>query len=799
MSKSKIVKRLAIGTIAISALALSTGYVWLSQSKPMLEGNLALPGLSAVVTIQRDANGIPTITAQNRIDLARATGFIHGQERFYQMDLLRRNSAGELSELFGDAALSYDKKIRTHRFRMRAQRGVEQMPAEHLAIFRAYTDGVNAGLKQLSAVPMEYSLLGKTPSQWKDEDSLLSVYSMYLDLQEHDGKTERSLTLMRDVLPEDLFAFVHPKGGQWDAPIDGSVGEASPVPQNTWPTLEQSTELAAISHETTSQETANQDMQPEDLSPGSNNWAISGALTKYTSGMLADDMHLGIRVPNIWFRAHMKWQENGVPHQVVGLTLPGAPTLVVGSNTNIAWGFTNSYGDWSDVIRLTVNDKGDKYLTPEGFKAFDLVNETIQIAKKQPEQYEIKETIWGPVIGEDGDGNLLAYRWTAHDAIATNLNFLNMEKATSVEEALRIGPTLGMPNQNLVTADKDGNIGWTITSTIPVRYGFDGSYISDWSDGTQGWSGYLPHDQYPKVYNPTQQRIWTANSRVVGGEMYDKIGNGGYALGARAKQIRDDLFAKDQFSEQDLLNIQLDDRAVFLTRWHKLLLEQVVPGSHHPEQAELTKALQNWSARASEEDQGYLLVRQFRLKVRNLLFADLVNQLSGMDKHFNFRSVRKYVEEPMWAMITEQPEHLLPSRYTSWDKLLVQALNEAIDELNKDFGDWKTLTWGEFNAVAIKHPMSPYVPFLGLLTDMPHEPQAGDTLMPRVGGRDFGASQRIVVAPGHEDKGILHMPSSQAAHPLLPYFGKGHEDWLKGKATPLLPGETRYELTLMPN
>lgn len=792
MSAKRRIKRALLILIFILISLPIIGYLWLSTSQPKLNGKSTLPGLTSSVSIIRDKQGIPVIEAGSRADAARALGFIHGQERFFQMDLQRRNSAGELSALFGEAALKRDKQIRLHQFRKRAALSVSQAPPEQAEIYKAYTDGVNQGLAQLGSAPFEYTILGQSPQPWQEEDTLLTVFSMYLDLQEHNGMGERSISLLKSHLPDDIFAFLRPKGGQWDAPIDGSIQKMSPLPANPWPVSEANHgQLANVGQ-------VLNDMEPEDFMPGSNNWAVSGNLTPYQSGMLADDMHLGIRVPILWYRAHIKWHDNGEAHQLVGVTLPGAPILVVGSNTHVAWGFTNSYGDWSDVIRLRTNEEQTQYLTPDGYKAFNVEKESILVADEQSTELEVKSTIWGPVIGKDEQGNLLAYRWVAHDNTATNLNFLALEKARTVHDAFDIAPTLGMPAQNMVAADSQGNVGWTITNSIPVRSGYDGHYISDWSDGTQAWTGKLAAKDYPRIINPEHQRIWTGNSRVVGGEMYQHIGDGGYALGARTKQIRDGLFAKSHFTEKDLLNIQLDSRAIFLSRWHMTMLEDVLPVSTHPEKSRIIEELNTWSYAANKDDLGYLLVRQFRLKTKDLVFNHLVAQLKEKDESFRFKSAQRYVEEALFTMISERPAHLLPPGYDSWDALLQKALTDSLKELNDEFGDWKTMTWGKFNAVAIQHPLSRFVPLLGMLTDMPKAPQSGDTFMPRVSGPAFGASQRIVVAPGHENNAILHMPTSQAAHPLSPYYGAGHTDWLNGKASPLLPGKGEYHLTLSP-
>ncbi|MDF2177159.1 penicillin acylase family protein [Aliiglaciecola sp. CAU 1673] len=787
---SKRLFQIALALLLLLILMILAGYGVLRASLPQLEGEQVLPGLQGQVSIERDAGGMAVLHAEDRIDLARALGYVHGQDRFFQMDLLRRSAAGELSALFGEAALERDKEIRLHRFRHRAQDQLQRLPGEHLRLVEAYAEGVNQGLASLNARPFEYFLLGTNPSPWQPADSLLSLFAMYLDLQYHDGRREFSLSLMKDALPYDLYHFLHPAGSQWDATIDGSDASINPLPQSAWPKRQ---------GDLNAKTSPPMDGEAEDLLPGSNNWAVGGALTPYGSAMLADDMHLGIRVPNIWFKAQFNWQQDGQQHQVTGVTLPGTPLMVVGSNTKLAWGFTNSYGDWSDLIRLQLDESGQQYLTPEGYQSFTLAEEEIAVKDQPAFKHVVRETIWGPVIGEDASGNLLAYRWVAHDPQGANLNLMNLETAKDVYEGAKVGASAGIPAQNLMMADAKGNIGWTIAGPMPVRIGYSGDYISDWSDGSQRWDGYLSEDEYPRIINPEHHRLWTGNSRVVGGEMYDKIGNGGYALGARSKQIRDDLFEKQHFTEQDLLAIQLDDEAIFLTPWRNLLLREVLPRSSHRHKERLTQVLENWSGHASIEDLGYLVVRQFRLQVRDKVYRPLNNAMTDQSQHFNFNAVRNQLEAPLWQLVSERPNHLLPADYDSWNELLENALGRSLSELDKQYGDWRDLTWGEFNKVQIQHPMSRFVPLLGKLTDMPQEPQAGDTFMPRVARGDFGSSQRLVVSPGHEDKAIFHMPSSQSGHPLSPFFGKGHEAWRSGTSQPLLPGPVTHKLQLMPN
>lgn len=779
----KLLKSLSI-LVAVLVFGVAVYiYFVLAASEPLLNDEFPLQGLKHSASIERDANGIATVIAENRIDLARATGFLHAQERFFQMDLLRRNSAGELAALFGAAALPHDRKLRKHRFRHRARVALQVLSATDLAIITAYTDGVNQGLNGLHSKPFEYHILGQSPVNWTVEDTFLVVYSMYLDLQDGFGERDRSVTALKETFSDDAFQFIYSDGSRWDATIDGTDKPGTKIPDNfSFP--ESSNSAATISS-----------LPPADLVPGSNNWAVSGDRTKYTAAMVADDMHLGFRTPNIWFRARFKYTQDNIEQDVSGVSLPGTPNIIVGSNGKVAWGFTNSYGNWSDVIALQMT--GEQYLTADGLESVHTVEEVLSVANGQPETLIVRETRWGPIITEPDANTQLAYRWVAHDVEGVNLNIMGMEQVETVYDAIKVAATAGIPAQNMMLADADGNVAWTIAGAIPRKdRDYNPNVIVDWSSKQQGWNGYLSADEYPKVINPDSGRLWTANSRVVGGEMLEKIGDAGYALGARNQQIKDLLFAKEMFTEQDLLDIQLDNRAIFLTRWHDLLLNQVATITRHEQKETIVNALNKWTAKADASDLGYLLVRQFRLKVRENVFSAMESSVLNSHPDFDLGSVYNRFEPALWQLITIKPESAVPEGFASWNELLDVSLAQSLTELNEQFGDWRTLTWGEYNTSRIKHAMSDFVPLLGLLTDMPEAPQHGDSFMPRVGGPAFGASQRLVVAPGHEENGILHMPTSQSGHPFSPYYGNLHEDWLHGKATPLLPGETKYKLHL---
>jgi penicillin G amidase len=794
------IKNIIISFLLILFLVVTSLGTWIysqiDSALPVLEGKRTLLGLSDTAVVERDKQGIVTIKAKKRNDIAVATGFIHAQERFFQMDLLRRNSAGELASLFGEKALPHDKEIRRHRFRERARVIVSQLPAKDLALLKAYTRGVNQGISNLKSPPFEYLLLQHEPVSWQEEDTILTVLSMYMDLQYAAGDRERTLGNIKNTLGEDVFKFLNPQGSIWDAAIDGSQLSSGVMPTRAWPSAS-SAQAALITSEVS---TLGENKYQGEEFPGSNNWAVSGDISKTGSAIVANDMHLGIRVPNTWFRASFQYEsDDNESIKVTGLTLPGTPNIIAGSNGNIAWGFTNSYGDWSDIIILDTNEDQSQYLTPTGYKDFTQHKQIIAVKDQDAREIIVKETIWGPVIGSNSNNQLLAYRWVAHDVQAVNLHHTQLELAKDVDDAFFIASKSGIPAQNLMVGDKAGNIGWTIMGPIPKKSSQFGETPTHWADGINHWQGYLNSDQYPKIKNPENNRLWTANTRVVGGEMLEKIGNGGYALGARAKQIRDNLIAIDRFSEQDLLNVALDDRAIFLTRWQTFLLEKVLTPqaiAKHPHWQAVKETITTDNLCACVDSVAYRLVNNFRLTLRNDVFSVINENLSQADKSYSFRTIRHQVETPLWQMINEEPENFLWLPEDNWPKVFEAALTSTLTDMTENQTLAKA-TWGQQNTSTIQHPLSNAVPFIGRWLDMPPIPLPGDSYMPRVQGKGFGASERMVVSPGHEESGILHMPTSQSGHPWSPYYGLGHDDWVKGNPSPFLPGETKYTLTLL--
>jgi penicillin amidase len=785
----RLLGRLTKYAIVLLFAAIAAVFVLLWGSLAQLEGQ-AFVSVEKTVTVERDALGTATLMASNRRDLAYALGYVHAQERYFQMDLLRRSAAGELAEVFGEIALPLDRRHRVHRFRARATAALAELPAEQRALLDTYRDGVNVGLANLHVRPWEYLLLRNSPRAWSSEDTALVIYAMFFDLN-GDGTNKRELNLARlkARVPEPLFRFLVQSGSEWDAPLRGDAMPAIAVPGADVFDLAQVTLPADYPRFAT--------LAPEDLGlrPGSNNFAVGGALTGNGAALVADDMHLGLRVPNIWFRARLRFGDPADPARLIdlnGLTLPGTPALLAGSNGHIAWGFTNSYGDWLDWVRVEL-DPADptRYRTPEGFEKIVRHAEIISVSGKPQETLLVDETRWGPILAHDVDGVPLALAWTAHRPRVLNLNLLQLELTKTAEEALALAPTIGMPVQNFVVGDSAGHIGWTLTgNAMPRRSGYDPSLPSDWSKPGIGWQGWLAPEEFPHLLDPPDARLWSANARTVDGDWLALQGDGGYDLGARQQQIRDGLRARERFAPSDLLAIQLDDRAVFLQRWQQLLAATLAANAS-PDLDELRRRATQWSGHAAIDAADYALVREFRQNAIKATLAPFAALARERNEDFEMPSAQAY-EAPVWALLQQRPAHLLDRKFKSWDELLLDAARAA----QKDVAN---ATWGERNPARVAHPLSRALPgFLAKFLDMPAVPLAGDHNMPRVQRLDFGASERFAIAPGHETDSYLNMPGGQSSHPLSPFHGAGHDDWAAGRPTPLLPGVMIHRFRLEP-
>jgi penicillin amidase len=811
--------------LAVLVLAVLAGGFYvrseLRASLPALEGSVALPGLSAPVTVTRDALGVPSLTGASRVDVARAVGFVHAQDRFFQMDLQRRQPAGELSALVGERAVAVDAQVRVHRFRRVAQQAYARADPEWQALLDAYAAGVNAGLARLSAPPFEYLMLRVTPAPWRAEDSILTLLAMFVSLQGRQAIFEQTNQQLRAALPEEMFRFLAEAGSAWDSPADGGPLTRPPVPGPE--VIDLRGLRTSTPHALAAPLTSAGDPEPVcrtqvfnlcvELSSeaaatiGSNNWAVDGARSANGGALVANDMHLGLGVPNIWYRISMSAPDPGDPLQplgLVGLTLPGLPVLVVGSNGSVAWGFTNTGGDWSDLVRIEPDPRDPaRYLTPDGPVPFESTDEAITIKDAPARSITVRSTIWGPIVWTDHDGREYAQHWVAHDPDVVSSDLSRPERVRTVDELMVAVAGLGMPNQNVAIADRAGRIAWTIGGALPRRRGLDGFTSESWADGTRGWDGYVSVADFPKIVDPEQGRLWTANAPVVDGVMLGQIGDGGYSDGIRARIIRDRLMAIDRATPRKMLDVQLDHSALFLDRWRTLLLETLgspaatTPVDRAASRAEFRRLAETtWTGQASPDSVAYRLVRTFRAEVVRSVLGFVTSPARAQDPSFDHSRAMR-TEGPVWELVSRKPLHLLDNRFSSWDALLLDAVDTTIAQLAEG-GALAERTWGEVNRSRILHPLSSAVPLIHRWLNMPEDPLPGDVFTPRAHSPGTGPSERMVVSPGHEEEGILHMPTGQSAHPLSPYFGTMHRAWVNGDVVAFLPGPAQHALTLTP-
>ena len=779
---------LGIGAIFLLIAAALWLRAELRASLPDDSGELALEGLLAPVTVERDALGVVTIRSASRLDEARALGFVHAQERFFQMDLLRRAAAGELSALVGEVALGIDRERRPHRLRDVVGRALDLASPDYRAVLEAYAAGVNQGLAALAAKPFEYLLLRARPEPWAPADSLLVGGAMYFDLQAGALDFDRNEIVAREILPEAIADLLYPEASPFDAPLIGEAGPAAAIPEAGIYDLRRLP--PALFSSPPSPPGA---LALTETTPGSNQWAVAGSRTASGKAILANDPHLTLRVPAIWFRVSL--DRDG--RRLTGASLPGVPSVVFGSNGNIAWGFTNAYGDWHDLVALELDaNDSSRYLTSEGWREIETHIETIRIAGGAPVDIEIRSTIFGPVVGSLPDGRPYAVRWVAHDPAshetAGRLDALG--QAQSVAEALPLAQGIGMPENNVVIADREGHIAWTIAGPLPRRERPDGLSRSSESPA---WSGWLPSSDYPVVADPGTGLVYTANARVVDGAALAAIGRGNYALGARAEQIRNRLLLLDAPTEADMLAIQLDDEAQHLRRWRDELLD-LLDAESDPLLVAVREAVAASSDRASIDAVGYRILRDWRLLLIERMTAALAAEVVAADPAWIYASTQ--AEHWAWPLIVNEPENLLDPRFPSWRAFKIAALRELLrDVLEVESpGELDARRWGEHNTVRVRHPLSGALPLLPHWLDMPAVELPGDILMPRVQAPGFGASARFAVSPGDEADGYFHMPGGQSGHPLSPYYGAGHDDWAQGRPAPFLPGPVERGLRLLP-
>ncbi len=759
----------------------------LSGSRFPMDEEIVFQDLERDVEVVFDDYGVPTIKGNSRLDVARSLGYLHAQERLYSMEMQRRLAAGELAEIVGRGFVGIDRNHRRYDFRNRARMDFDSLMESEKRLLIAYCEGVNFGIERLNVRPWELLLLGCKIEPWKPEDSLLVGYSMYISLQGDMDRKEKCRFVMKTLLPEDVYSFFVENGSVWDSALDGSRLPLIPIPDKnsfSYINTQSAEKLGEVGHRTG----FSFPHIPEGTVPGSNAWAISGAYTRSGSAMLANDMHLPLRVPNIWYRANFEYEGSAGTVSVFGATLPGLPIMIIGSNGSIAWGFTNSRVDTVDLVEIEIDSNDEsQYLVPGGSEAFRLREETIKIKGGDVERVTYRQTRWGPVDSKIM-GRTMALRWRALEGTGINLALREFESCESVEEALTLAPKIEMPTLNLILADRSGNIAWTLAGPIMVRKNYRGDVPVNTAQLDPMWES-LDGSRYPKIVNPTSGYLWNANNRALGDELYMEICHRDTVIPARSYQINSRLSKMSYpINEHHLLDVQMDVEGIFYTRWKRLLVDTIrsIDNSEDPRIAKMLEVVEAWNGEARSDSTGFLLVRDFRETVSRRVLRRLLGVCYDEYRRFNRRFFR--FEEPLWMIVSQKPNYLRSPDSEGWDSELAGYVYKQLENYEARYGsnfEINDLMWGDINTLSISHPMSSFIPLIGKWVDMEDVPVSGDLYVTNVVGNGYGSSERMVVSPGSEESGIFHMPGGQSGHPLSEYYRKGHREWLRGDPVPL--------------
>jgi len=807
----RVVLWILLAVVVVLAGAIGYCYHVAHAALPQLDGRIQLPGLSAPVKVTRDAHGVPTIEAATLEDLFFAQGFVTAQDRLWQMDMMRRVASGELSEILGDVTLKYDREAKILGLREAAKKNLTMVSARDLGFFNAYARGVNAYISaQGSHLPIEFRLLRYAPKPWTPEDSAVVANQMVKDLNYHyffDAlEREKILAKLGPDLTADLFV-----NRSWhDRPptvMREDVNEPDKKPADSDDDDDEDSPDNAV--------TQRMPAIPEDVRAvnGSNDWVVSGEHTVTGKPLLSNDMHLGHQMPNIWYEAHL-WSGN---IDVVGVTLPGMPYVIVGHNQRVAWGFTNVGPTVTDVYVENFNAQG-AYQTPSGWVQPEHRTETIHVKGKEDVTIDVRVTRHGPIITDlvPGETRQLALRWTLYDGL--RIPFFDVNTAQNWAEFTKAFSQFDAPGQNVVYADVDGNIGYHTTGKIPIRAAGDGSLPVSGADNAHEWTSFIPFDKLPSTYNPPSGIIATANGRITP-DNYPYPVSMEWEAPWRTARIYHVLEAGRKFSPADMLALQTDihsESDLFAAERFVYAVDHAAKPSARAKQA--ADLMRRWDGRMLASDAAPTITENSLRELRRLLLepklgTDHPEAASGadselyMDKEKSEVNWKTYswLQRSVWMenILLHRPKSWLPEKYPNYDELLTAAVEAAVNDphVPKDLASWR---WGAFNPVEIRHPLLKMIPVLSLWSGPGVNEQSGSGYTVKAVTRNHGPSERFTANLADLDQSTLNTVTGQGGNFLSPYFMDQWKDWYEG-TTFALPYTTKaveaakaHQLTLEP-
>lgn len=756
-------------------ILLSLGFV--AQGQPTAT-RTPIPGLSSEVTVRRDSRSIPYIEAKTDAGLYFVQGYETARDRLWQMDLLRRVARGETAEIFGQQALEEDKRWRRFGFAAIAQQSIALLSPELRAALENYARGVNAYIVSLddNTLPVEFRILQYKPRHWVPTDTIV-VGKILADALSTTWRNDL-LRASLQALPKEKFADVTNQVTPYDVvlfekdrsgPRPSAGGTNAALMATSWPPAHArgSDILAAADRDDAVRQRSLEriGLYAEDLA-ASNNWVISGKRTADGKPILANDPHLSPTAPGIWYLTHLSTPTM----RVSGVTFPGVPGIVLGHNEFIAWGATNVGPDVQDLYVETFNDAGE-YKTPTGWAKPVIRKETINVRTNlmkpdtSPVTLEVVETRNGVIVADEG-GKKYALKWTARDPKNAEFEaFFAGNRARNWEEFKTALRSYGGATQNFVYADVKGNIGWYAAGRIPIRKTGDGAVPYDGSTNDGEWTGLIPFDELPNLYNPPSGLIVTANQRIVGTSYkYTQVSRDA-ASPWRARRIQDALETKQKITLDDVRDVQHDSFNIPL---HNLAKEIVKQGAAS---AETLAVLKGWDGRMTTDSRGAVLANEIRNCVSN--------KMADANKPAPAWVIRERVID--WA-VREQAPRWLPAGTGNYAELIRSCDASSRSSLanprrlGPDDAKW---TWGRLWQSRFPHPLAPAL-FIGTQFVIAGVPIDGSGQTPNVGS---SVSMRHIASPGNWDATRHVIPLGQSGDPKSPHFKDQFDAWRTGTPT----------------
>ncbi len=794
----RTVLRLLLWIAGIVVVIVATAIWWfVYRPLPQLDGAAVVPGLQEQVTVERDNWGVPHIRASSLEDLAEAQGYVTAQDRLWQMDLLRRAARGQLSEVLGPATLKLDEDFRRLNFSRAVDRDLGMMQPEVRRVMEAYARGVNLFVQQhATRLPIEFTLLHYKPQPWQPTDTLVIACYMYRTLTDTRAEELGREIVTAKVGPELAKDLYSPDSSMDRFVIGGNAAAKDPRattksdPNQNDDDDETDSEdvlkasrqnidplsVAAAPDLTSAMGVQVRDWLEESQreirhSLGSNNWVVNGEHTATGKPLLANDMHLELSLPPIWYEVHL----TAPGWNVKGFALPGAPMVVVGHNDRIAWGFTNNGADVLDLYIETFNpDNPDEYRVNGAWKKADVYDEVIKVKGAPDEHLRLVVTRHGPVVHRDGDKSY-AMRWTVLEpgALCTFYNWLG--KAQNWGEFREIMKGVWGPGQNVVYADVDGNIGYILGAHVPIRKKGHGEVPVPGDTDDYEWTGYIPFEELPQVFNPGSGLIVTANARVVGPN-YKPYITDHWEEPYRTLRIYDLLRDKRDLRPEDMLKIQTDTYSYP----HVFLAEQLVAAARvaPPKDArtsKLIKQAKDWNGMADANSSVVSFLDATLFQALDLI---LKPHLGNDEEQYHWRRVAF-----LQRVLTERPGRWLPSDFKNYDELLSAAADQAVKHLeqrtrDKDPDDW---AWKRFNYLDMLHPLG-RDGILKKLLSITNQPQSGTEWSPRAASRHHGPSERFVADLADWDGSILLITGGESGQTGSEHYRDQFPYWFQGKA-----------------